>query len=197
MREQSNPWMSESETALLKQCLFSGCRVLEFGCGGSTAFFFENNAMSVTSVESDQAWLDKLKADPLLDFFKMKKRWLPLYADIGPVVGVGFPVNRDKFTQWPNYHHDIWDHIPDLSPDLVLIDGRFRVACYCQVLLHCKNPDMRIFIHDFSNREQYQCILDIGTVESRADTAVVLRPPANPDLELIFDTLEKHFFLPD
>jgi hypothetical protein len=45
--------------------------------------------------------------------------------------------------------------VADLRPDLVLIDGRFRVACLMTVLLRIQRP-VRVLFDDYADRPKYQ-----------------------------------------
>ena len=43
--------------------------------------------------------------------------------------------------------------------DLILVDGRFRVACTLQSILNCQNnKNLKILIHDYSFRDEYQIV---------------------------------------
>ena len=56
---------------------------------------------------------------------------------------MGYPKDEVTKDRWPSYYTDIWND-PILSyADLYMIDGRFRVACFMKILLHCE--------YDFSN----------------------------------------------
>ena len=81
--------------------------------------------------------------------------------------------------------------------DLILIDGRFRVACLCQSLLHCDNKDVTFVIHDFFDRPDYHCVLKLCTEVDRADTSVVLRRKKRVDWKQLSLMLQAHQFVPN
>ena len=206
------PHMRPKEAELLEQWLPTGGKVLEFGAGSSTKFFFAKGAGLVASVESDVTFLEVLAADPVVGFFHKKERWLPLHADIGETGFLGYPLEQDKGELAFNYYHGIWDGLRaffhpaggeapaadnKIRPDLVLIDGRFRVACFCATLLHCGLERLPIFIHDFWNRPQYHCVLDFAEVRGRSDTAVLLLPKERIRWPLLKSIFEEHMFVPD
>lgn len=179
--EELKPRMSEAELELFTSAIPRGGYALEFGCGGSTPYFFEQGIKTLVSVESDRAWLEKLRATPLLQHFLRKKSWVPLHADIGQTGEWGYPTTQPNLA-WLNYHQFLWEHIADKNFDFILVDGRFRVACACQSLLHIARTDIPIMVHDFWDREEagYHALLQFCNVLDRADTAVILR--AKPDL---------------
>ena len=49
-------------------------------------------------------------------------------VDIGPVIEWGKPANAEHIASWPAYFLSIWSEL-DALPGVILVDGRFRVAC--------------------------------------------------------------------
>lgn len=79
------------------------------------------------------------------------------YADIGPVRDLGYPVDEHDRDRWPTYSTSVWAERDADDCDLYLIDGRFRVCCFAELLMRAKNGAV-ILIHDFENRPQYHAI---------------------------------------
>lgn len=170
--------------------------MLEFGCGGSTPYILQQGVASLTSVESDKAWLSSLLEHPVTHHFFQKKTWKPIHADIGPTRQLGYPVAEEPETAWLAYHQLCWDCMPDTRYDTVFIDGRFRVACFCQTLLRCGNPDVVIVMHDFSDRSAYHAVLEFADIVDRVEDAVVLHAKAKPDWKRLALTLQQYQFEP-
>ena len=64
---------------------------------------------------------------------------------------------------------DPWDRFdPGEVPDLVLIDGRFRVACLMATVLHTK-PGTTILFDDYYDRPYYQVTEPMLTPVDRHD----------------------------
>ena len=82
------------------------------------------------------------------------------------------------------------------SPDAVLIDGRFRVACLLQAIIHCK-PDCVFLFHDFQDRPQYQGVLRHVDVLARVDTLAVMRAKLQVDGTAVLHDLFDHYLIPD
>ena len=57
---------------------------------------------------------------------------------------------------------------------MILIDGRFRVACALNVLKHI-NRDTYVYIHDFTDRPKYHVLLNYYEIVDKADRLVKLR----------------------
>lgn len=184
------PHMSASEIALFEAQLAGKASLLEFGCGGSTVTA-ARHVPRIVSVDSDPAWLAKVAADPALaghDF-------TPFHADIGPVGEWGYPLDEARLRDWPRYHAAIWRSMTG-SPDAVLIDGRFRVACLLQSLIHCK-PDCVLLFHDFTNRPHYHVVLGHAEIAQQVDTLAVLRAKPAIDGKALLHDLFDHFLIAD
>jgi hypothetical protein len=79
------------------------------------------------------------------------------HADIGPTREWGNPADRSKVHLWPRYCSGVWARIANErlpQPDLVLIDGRFRVACLLATLVMGR-PGTRILFDDYFDRPAY------------------------------------------
>jgi hypothetical protein len=63
------------------------------------------------------------------------------------------------------------------QPDLILIDGRFRVACGLAAALEA--PDATVLVHDYTFRPDYQILEEFFVVTRKVETLVEchLKPP--------------------
>lgn len=129
--------------------------VLEYGSGGSTFAALRRGVKFVMSVESDRAWADQIAT--ALDAEFPADRFLIHHADIGPTKAWGQPADRSGFRRYHLYATAIWDHPRFRHPDLVLIDGRFRVACFLATMIRCTRP-VTVLIDDYIDRESYHWI---------------------------------------
>ena len=73
------------------------------------------------------------------------------HADIGDTKAWGMPVNNRRVARWPGYPMSVWDRDDFQQPDTVLIDGRFRLACFLTVLLRTTRPVLVLW-DDYSDR---------------------------------------------
>lgn len=189
----SAPRMSAAEQKLFKSALKKATKYYEFGSGGSTIWAAKQK-LTVFGVESDQAWVDQLKAE-LGDSCQIKA------VDIGPTGAWGYPLSVNHKEQFPNYSRAIFDS--DTDYDLVLVDGRFRVACVLATIEHVlefnKAPNnVRIFVHDFWNRlSQYSAILDYVDVVNQSESALLAKLKPNIDVDEVKALWEKYKYIPN
>lgn len=184
------PHMTDAEVTQFELQLAGLSSLLEFGSGGSTVVA-ARQVRKIVSVDSDPGWLTRVHAEVTrhaVDF-------TPVHIDIGPVVEWGYPADESRLRDWPRYHTHIW-RVVGGSPDAVLIDGRFRVACLLQAIIHCK-PDCIFLFHDFNDRPQYHTILRHADVLMRVDTLAVLRAKQQVDGKAVLHDLFDHYLDPD
>ncbi|MFO1102098.1 MAG: hypothetical protein U1E20_04235 [Methylocystis sp.] len=173
--------MTPEEIEMLSRHLVSGVSYLEFGSGGSTIFALERGARRCLSVESDPAWVDKLRQNPVIRQAESNGRLTINCVDIGPVMDWGMPANRSRLELWPNYFLPVWEKL-DWVPEVVLIDGRFRTACGLASFLVCPETTA-ILMHDFydalSIRKNYRSLLDVADIVEQQTNLVSLRRKPN------------------
>ncbi len=184
------PHMSAAEVTQFELQLAGLDSLLEFGCGGST-LVAARQVRRIVSVDSDPVWLSKVQADIAGEAVE----FTPYHADIGPVGEWGYPTDESRIRDWPRYHTQIWRSMSG-SPDAVLIDGRFRVACLLQSIIHCK-PDCVFLFHDFRDRPHYHGVLNHVDVLTRVDTLAVLRAKGQVDGKAVLHDLFDHYLIPD
>jgi hypothetical protein len=129
--------------------------ILEYGSGGSTVLAAEQAGKTLFSVESDAKWLANMQGyfaeNPAKASVHMH------HGDIGPTKDWGHPRDAGTFRKWPGYPISVWD-LPDfLHPDLVLIDGRFRAACFLTCLFRSRQP-MTVLWDDYIDRPVYHAV---------------------------------------
>jgi hypothetical protein len=132
--------------------------ILEYGSGGSTVIAGQNTKGSVLSVESDLAWANMMKAWFVANPPTCKVR--VHHVDIGPTKEWGWPESTAGFRNWPGYANSVWDVKRFRQPDMVLIDGRFRLACFLTVLFRTKTK-VTVLWDDYTDRPQYHCAEDL------------------------------------
>ena len=192
--ESMLPRMSEAEAALMDKYTPDGC-VLEFGAGGSSAFFAKKSVRHLISVESDREWINRmLLGNSTLRQWAKAGRWRPFHVQIGATGEWGFPLSQEPAVAWLNYHQAIWDAVDAAALDFVLVDGRFRVACALQLLLRAREKTPRILVHDFAQREYYAVLLEFFDVVEQAETAVILDRKAPVPLAEVALCLQRHQF---
>ncbi|MEX0971054.1 MAG: hypothetical protein WD046_11485 [Paracoccaceae bacterium] len=176
------------EAALLGAELSRAKTVLEYGAGGSTFLALECGVAHIISVESDTKWATRINAALGARFDA--DRFQIHHADIGATGAWGYPKNQTQFQRYPAYAAAPYDFPAFQHPDLVVIDGRFRVACFLSAMLRCTRP-VRLVFDDYRDRPYYHWVERYAApVETAGRMAVFdLAPRAFP-LEDFANVLE-------
>ncbi|MCX7560664.1 hypothetical protein OS190_13885 [Sulfitobacter sp. F26204] len=131
--------------------------ILEYGSGGSTVMASEMPDKTIFSVESSRVWT------------KMMKRWFdeaqPVsmpdmrHVNIGPTGKWGTPIDSRAYQRYSLYPLSVWDSPEFKHPDVILVDGRFRVACALTAMLRCTKKTTLLF-DDYEGRKGYHVLED-------------------------------------
>ena len=148
-----NPTMPDAETAHLKEAYQSAQVILEYGSGGSTRIAAQMSGKYVLSVESDRNWARNLRREIAASF--PLSPVIVYHVDIGATADWGRVVDDSCWRQYHRYPNGIWGESFFRHPDVVLIDGRFRVACLMATLLRIQRP-VRVLFDDYADRPKYQ-----------------------------------------
>lgn len=176
-----NIMMPEQEAMALAEEYSKAECILEFGSGGSTALA-SRMGKKVFSVESDRAWADRIAKETSA---------VVHHVDIGPTKGHGHPKDRSMQHKWPDYPISVWERADFVEPDLILIDGRFRVACFLVALLKIKRETLILF--DDFEREQYKIVKNFFKPKQEKRLAIFEVKPNKFDFSKL-SVLSKSFF---
>ena len=189
--------MSDAEIGVLRECFSKASSLVEFGSGGSTLLAVRSPSLRrIWSVESDPAWIERLRANAEVASAERSGRLHLLAADVGPVGGYGFPVDRSAQSAWPRYYQAVWDDAAAIEADLVLVDGRFRVACALEALARAR-PHAILLFHDFWNRTHYHPVLAFTDWLGSCDSLAILRRKAAIDPVALDAVRQQHRVNPD
>lgn len=143
------PHMEQAELDLFSKHVSESIHYFEFGMGGSTVHVYETSSATIESIDSSKEWVNKIQ-QKINDSDRLSTR----YINIGPVGGWGRPRDQSMKHDWPLYSSSI--HNSNIIPDVVLVDGRFRVACIANTISHAiqNNSMPKIILHD-SKRKYY------------------------------------------
>jgi hypothetical protein len=187
--------MTAAELNILHGHIDTATQFLEFGAGASTLYAASvPTIQQIDSVESSAGFVDdNLKPHPVISQALSAGRLSFHIIDIGKTFHWGYPASFCKKHLWPDYSFRIFRQKSD--HDLVLIDGRFRVACTLNTILnapeHCK-----ILIHDFWNRPQYHIVLDFLDTHAQVDTLGVFTKRQGIDARQVKSLIEKYKYFP-
>ena len=137
------PLMSNKEIIALSYFMNPNNIYFEFGSGGSTNLASYYN-IKTYSVESDVKWHEILKNNNIIANY--------ITIDL-KVRDSGYPGNETNLDDWKKY---IQAYKKEYNANVILIDGRFRVACALDLFPKIKK-DTIIFVHDYE-RLQYHIL---------------------------------------
>lgn len=198
---------------------------LEYGSGGSTVFAANVvQVPKILAIESDPKWAIRVKETCLrneesgvevgwvnigpttkwgfplnleknLHLFPPYSQWpwLRNQKEVTPLIReneVGLIIDVDETSEKSN---SFFEH---MKPDLILIDGRFRPACFIQCLLHVK-PGTRILFDDYVDRPNYHLVEEFAKpIAYYGNLAEFCVPELNSvsELKRVFETLQYHAF---
>ncbi len=148
-----------TEAAHVRHAYAQAATILEYGSGGSTVLAAEMGK-TVTAVESDRNWADRLS----LHLAAISDRARVHHVDIGPTRAWGHPENSRAWRQFHRYALSVWDSPDFQHPDLVLIDGRFRAACFAATMMRVTRP-VTVLFDDYAERLYYHDVEQLFPVE--------------------------------
>jgi hypothetical protein len=165
--------MKDEELSLFRSFLRCSNNYLEFGAGGSTVLAASLVTETVLSIDSSQEWLGRVEKSCIEEKTQVQPELV--HVDIGDTKEWGYPINKN--IDWTRYHSAIWERPLASHADLFLIDGRFRVACFMQVVLRSQ-PNAVVCMHDFRSRKQYHIIKEVAReVAVAGDFSAFVRQP--------------------
>ena len=184
------PRMSLVERSTFEKYLKKTKSYFEFGSGGSTKLAIRHG-VEVYGVESDKFWVETLRKEAG-NLCKVD------YVDIGPTKDWGYPIDETEKDKFPHYSEAILRF--ENGFDLILIDGRFRVACTLNAIKHTLKYQKNIrktfiLIHDFWNRPSYHDVLRFLDVVERSESLGVFKLKKNIDLKKLAEKIEEHKYV--
>ncbi|MGJ4892924.1 hypothetical protein ACQR0Z_27610 [Bradyrhizobium sp. HKCCYLS3077] len=183
------PVFDEGGLSFFSTAIRSSRIYLEYGSGGSTV-------MAAKYVSQ----LVSVEPDPV--FARAVKKALPettakisiLTPDIGLTRDWGYPVfdvpTANRIARWKSLPQAPWKVLQDM-PDLVLVDGRFRVACALQSLLQIDRTT-KLLVDDYEGRD-YSAIEQFGELVAMHGCMAEFRKRSDFDEQLCRAALDRFY----
>ena len=189
------PELSANDMKMFYRYLDKSTVYFEYGSGGSTyQANLRPNIQKIYTVESDKTWMNKLKS-----CIKDDSKITYIYSEMGTKPRTwGYPSKSCDQSNLINYS----EHICNLSVeerskiDLVMVDGRFRVAC-CLKCFEVINDECYIAFDDFLNRKNYHIVLNYYDIVEKTENKrmVILRKKKN--ISIPTDLIKNYELIPD
>ena len=148
----------------------------EYGVGLSTKWILRETDAIAHSVDTDLGWvtLVQLECDNT-------KRLNAQFCDVGRVQDWGWPTDYAKRNNFSTYTRAWW--ADGVRPDLVLVDGRFRVCCFLTSLKYAE-PTTKIIFDDYFNRPQYHLVEEYLKPVEKCNRQALFIKPSDTDLDM-------------
>ncbi len=186
------PFLKANDKLMFYRYLNKAKVYFEYGSGGSTyQASIRNNIVKIFSVESDLEWHNKLKG-----MIENKAHINFIYNEMDTKPNTwGYPGINSNQLQWIKYSDQITllDKKIQNEIDLIMIDGRFRVAC-CLKCFNVMTDDCLIIFDDFLNRPHYHVVLSyFDIIDKTEDNVMVVLRKKKYVIEKIPDELIKQY----
>lgn len=166
---------------------------LEYGAGGSTLHAVRMGARHVVSVDSSKDWINAIQQKlPSAAHVNL------LYCDIGQVGAWGRPTDDEGLHVYHTYMVAPWKmaHEKILVPQLIFIDGRFRVACFLYSLI-CATPGAIILFDDYMNRSHYHLVEEFCARQGNYGRMAMFQVDKKYSLPAIIARIAEYSIIPD
>ncbi|WP_423069265.1 hypothetical protein [Devosia sp. CN2-171] len=141
----------------------------EYGMGASTLWALANTRVTVQAVDTSVRWVDEV-VSKATDRTRLHATWV----DLGPIGDWGWPKTYARRDRFANYIQAVWSD--SVKPDVVLIDGRFRVCTFLHSLL-TGAAGTHILFDDYADRPWYHVVEDfVAPVEKHGRQALFVVP---------------------
>lgn len=181
----------DGNDALFKSCVSDAEVYGEYGCGKSSVWVSRNVDCDIVSVDTSSEWIGRVQS--LVRSSSRRQRFI--HVDLGETGWWGTPVSYAQRHRIIEYVSAPWAD-ESLRPNVVLIDGRFRIACFLYSLLH-SSPGCVILIDDYSERPQYHVVEEFCPVFKRSGRQVMFVRPDVIERAVIEAELAKFMYVRD
>jgi len=172
----------DGDDTLFKELTRSAQTYGEYGCGKSTKWVVNNTSAKVIAVDTSEEWVDVVRADNSEDTDRLNIQ----HVDLGDLGAWGRPIDYGKRASFSDYTDHLWNQ--DTKPDVVLVDGRFRVCCFLTSLKFAAEGTQILF-DDYTNRPHYHVVEKYAARERECGRQCLFVVPEKSKLD--FDELEK------
>ena len=129
---------------------------LEYGSGASTVFFSKYENLNIVAVESDAVYGNQVKIS-----IGNNVRTQILHSNTGPTGLWGVPLFfKNSASTGFKYVNTPWRLLGEnYEPEIILVDGRYRVACALNILVRYANKkSFTILFDDYIGRDEYLAV---------------------------------------
>lgn len=197
---RKEPWMmnikvpfAATEAELIEQSLAGAACYLAYGGGGTAALAAGQGVAHIIAADSDRLLLNVLDQKMAAALAGTEQVFHPLWANIGKTKAMGYPVEDTEWRRFGAYAALPWEMCDKLglSPQVVLIAGRFRVASFLTSLLMAE-PETVIWFSNYKDRTAYHVVEQVLQASSFSDQLAKFVVPEHFDHRLAVRLLIKY-----
>ena len=183
-----NSELLNGDNVLFKKLLEEAKYYGEYGVGSTTIHALKKEK-KIIAVDSSYAWINEVSKSVI------NSRTTDLkYVNLGKVEDWGYPLGYTKKENFKLYRNYIWQKAE--KPDLVMIDGRFRVACFLTSLRYA-NPKTKIYFDDYLTRPFYHVVEEFEVPIEETTRAAVFIVNGSYDIEKLDYLINKFEYVLD
>lgn len=185
---------SRNQLNIISDKLSSASVFMQFGAGSITLEAVRlESIQSVIAVESNKSVSDKL-----YELANNKEKLRMMYANLGEVNESGVPEGNSEFLNYHQYMVLPWALADKYNtfPDLILIDGPFKVASFLYSLV-CAEEGTTILFNNFFNNEAYSIARNYALLEERHDGLAEFTVHKNYVISELTAMIAKYSVIPD
>lgn len=147
------------EHSCLVELLPNATTYLTYGASDTVFTAMRAGVKNIVAIDSDATIIQSLKDRLSVESKSFDQTVYPVHADIGKTKELGYPVDTSGWKLYPLYAVMPWDlcNAKGMSPDLILIDARFRVASFLVSLIMAE-PGAILLFDDYVDRPQYHIV---------------------------------------
>jgi hypothetical protein len=161
----------------------------EYGVGKSTKWVAKHTTATIVAVDTSRDWVDSVTR-ALKDSGRHEVVWI----DVGPLGSWGRPLSYERSDRFIDYVESIWTR--STVPEVVLIDGRWRVACFLTSLLRAP-AGTPIFFDDYVGRSQYHIVERFVRPTATCGRQVRFEVPASFDRDAVAKLRDAFLYVTD
>lgn len=186
----NNELLFDGDDQIFKQLAVQAKVYFEYGCGKSTIWTSYNSNTKIFSVDTSRQWVQDTKSKSCPDSTP-RLNWV----DCGAIGDWGRPMGYSLRCKFKEYIMGPFE-MTNESPELILIDGRFRVACFLTSLSRSR-PGTHIIFDDYVERPYYHIVEEFGARPTLCGRQAIFTVPDALNRDLINQEVEKFSYVMD
>jgi len=190
LRRKGKAFLFDGDDAVFKALLPQTATYAEYGVGKSSLWVLANTGATIFAVDTSQYWIDQVRSKAGDSAARFDIDWV----DLGPIGWAGRPKNYAKRASFQRYIESPWKR--GQKPKVILVDGRFRVACFLYSLASA-DPGSTILFDDYKEREQYHVVEEFLEPTRYCGRQAIFDVPEALDREALLAEYEKFQYVMD